>query len=78
MARAKTSYDFKEDLNIIKANEATNHPEPIYEDQFIVCNMWEVCQVIDIDDYMSKKSSDRLWNNFDRELDTFDIKDITN
>ena len=76
--KSQNFQDFKEDLNIIKANEATNNPEPIFEDQFIVCNMWQVCQVIDIDDYMSRKASDKLWYNFDNNLDTFDVKDITN
>ena len=70
--------DFKEDLNIIQANEGTDHPTPIYEDQFIVCNMWEVCQVIDTDDFMSRHASEKLWYNFDNDLDTFNIKDLTN
>lgn len=70
--------DFKEDLNIIKANEGTDHYTPIQEDQFIVCNMWQVCQEINADNYMSKKSLDKLWYNFDNDLDTFDIKDVTN
>lgn len=70
--------DFKEDLNIIEANERTNHPIEIYEDQMIVCNMWKVCQEIDTDDYMSQESMDKLWNNFDKELDTFDMKDALN
>lgn len=70
--------DFKEDLNVIKANEGTNKPTMIQEDQFIICNMWQVCQTIDSDDYMTKKSLDKLWNNFDKDLDTYTVKDIIN
>jgi len=48
----------------------------IYEDQLIVCNFWNVCQEINADDYISKKSLDKLWDNFDRDLDTFGVKDL--
>ena len=47
----------------------------IYEDQLIVCNFWNVCQEINADDYLSKKSLDKLWNNFDQDLDTFNLSD---
>jgi hypothetical protein len=70
--------DFKEDLNIIQANEATDNPTQINEDQFIICNMWKVCQEIDSDDYMDSDALKQLWYNFDNDLDTFDIKDVTN
>lgn len=47
----------------------------IYEDQFLVCNFWNDCQVINADDFMSKKSIGKLWDNFDRSLDTFNLTD---
>lgn len=59
-----------------KAIMAKTHT--IYEDQLIVCNFWNVCQEINADDYMSKKNLDKLWNNFDQELDTFNLSDAIN
>jgi hypothetical protein len=70
--------DFKEDLNIIEANEATNHPTPINQNIFIVCNMWKVCQELYTDNYMSSYIMKDLCYNFDNDLYTFSIKDITN
>jgi hypothetical protein len=50
----------------------------VYEDQFIVCNFWNNCQIINADDFMSKKSIDKLWNNFDNNLDTFNMTEAIN
>lgn len=49
----------------------------IYEDQLTVCNFEDNCQVINIDDYMTKKQATKLWNNYNQELDTFDLSDMT-
>ncbi len=46
----------------------------MYEDQFLVCNFKNICQVIDIDDYISKNASDKLWYNFNHDLDTFTFR----
>lgn len=45
-----------------------------YEDQMKICNFEHVCQIVNIDDYMTKQSSDKLQNNFNKELDTFNDK----
>ena len=47
----------------------------MYEDQIEVCNFEQVCQVVNIDDYMTKKASDKLQYNFDNDLDTYDRSD---
>jgi len=47
----------------------------VYEDQFIVCNFWNDCTVINADDYMTKKSIDKLWNHYDQQIDTFNLTD---
>jgi len=44
----------------------------MYEDQLKVCNFENVCQIVNIDDYMTRSASDKLQNNFDKDLDTFD------
>ena len=49
----------------------------IYEDQLTVCNFEDNCQVINIDDYMSKNKADKLNYNFNNNLDTFDQSDMT-
>jgi hypothetical protein len=76
--KSQNFQDLKEDLNIIQANEATSNPTMIQENKMIVCNMWKVCQEIDTDDYMDSDALKQLWYNFDNDLDTFNIKDITN
>lgn len=48
----------------------------IYEDQLIVCNFEAVCQIIDIDDYIDYYEQDKLWNNFNNDLDTFDMEEL--
>jgi hypothetical protein len=43
----------------------------MYEDQLEVCNFESVCQVVNIDDYMTKNASDKLQYNFNNDLDTY-------
>lgn len=43
----------------------------IEEDQAEICNFKNVCQIVNIDDYMTKAKSDQLWNNFNNDLDTY-------
>lgn len=50
----------------------------MYEDQVMICNFEDNCQVVSIDDYMDKEQAATLWNNFNQELDTFDLKDASN
>jgi hypothetical protein len=49
----------------------------IYEDQLEVCNFKGECTQIDIDDFMTKEKSDKLWLIFNNDIDTYDIKDMT-
>jgi hypothetical protein len=50
--------------------------ETVYEDQFILCNFVGVCTVFNADSYMSRETIDKLWKQFDKDLDTFGISDI--
>lgn len=43
----------------------------MYEDQIEVCNNHKVCQVIDIDDYMTRDKADMMQYNFKHDLDTY-------
>jgi hypothetical protein len=43
----------------------------MFEDQIKVCNFENVCQIVNIDDYMTRNASDKLQNNFNKDLDTF-------
>jgi hypothetical protein len=55
--------------------QESRQQKTVYEDQFILCNFWNICTIINADDFMSKKSIDKLWNNFDQDLDTFKLTD---
>jgi len=55
--------------------QESRQSQTVYEDQFIVCNFWNDCTVINADDYMTKKSIDKLWNHYDRQIDTFNLTD---
>ena len=43
----------------------------MYEDQIEVCNFEKVCQVVNIDDYMTRDKADKLQENFNQDLDTY-------
>jgi hypothetical protein len=47
------------------------------EDQLQVCNFKDICTIINQDDYLSKKSIDKIWNNFNNDIDTYDMSDMT-
>ncbi len=47
----------------------------IYEDQFIVCNFWNNCIIINADNFMSHKAINKIWNQYDNDLDTFNLTD---
>jgi len=44
----------------------------LMEDQLEVCNFEQVCQTINIDDYMTRAKADKIQNNFNNELNTYD------
>lgn len=46
----------------------------MYEDQMKVCNFENECQIISVDDYMTRDKADKLYNNFNEDLDTFDTE----
>jgi hypothetical protein len=58
---------------IIQAAEAKS----MYEDQLTICNFEQACQVVNADNYLTKKSLDKLWVNFNQDLDTFSVSDLT-
>lgn len=43
------------------------------EDQLMLCNFKDICQVVNIDDYMNKANSTKLWYNYNHDLDTFTL-----
>ena len=45
----------------------------IFEDQYLICDHSNVCQVINIDDYIDKDKADKLQHNFENNLDTFNL-----
>jgi len=47
------------------------------EDQLMLCNFKDICQVVNIDDYMNKANSTKLWYNFNHDLDTFSLDNLT-
>lgn len=55
--------------------EETNSIGTLEEDQLMVCNFKNVCQTVNIDDYLTKESSAKLWNNYNKNLDTFSVND---
>jgi len=61
-------------LNFLKAR--AQEQKSLYEDQFILCNFKNVCQLINIDDYINKQNSSKLWHNFNNDLDTFNLSEI--
>ena len=44
----------------------------LMEDQLEICNFEQVCQTINIDDYMTRAKADQLQNNFKNDLNTYD------
>lgn len=48
----------------------------IYEDQIIACNFDDECVTIDIDDFMDDESIEKLWMQYQYDMDTYDIEDI--
>jgi hypothetical protein len=69
--KSQNFQDFKEDLNIIQANEATDNPTLIYEDQYEICNFESVCTVVNIDDSMGDEMQKELQYRFNHDLDTY-------
>ena len=48
----------------------------VFEDQFMICNFEDVCTTIDADNFMPQKSIDKIWTQFNDEVDTFDIGEL--
>lgn len=63
-------------LAIAFLTEAYGQTAGIYEDQLFICNFELVCQLVNEDDYLSKDASATLWNNFNADLDTFNIEEL--
>ena len=47
------------------------------EDQIMLCNFKNICQVVTIDDYINKANASQLWYNYNHDLDTFSLNDMT-
>ena len=49
----------------------------VQEDQLQICNFKDICTIINADNYLSKKSIDKIWYNFNNDIDTYSLSDIT-
>lgn len=49
----------------------------IFEDQLIACNFENECVTINVDDYLDKDKADKLWSQYENDIDTFSIEDLT-
>lgn len=47
----------------------------IFEDQLLVCDHTNECQIINIDNFINKDNATKLQYNFDHDLDTFSLRD---
>ena len=58
-------------IGIVTVTAGTQNVSAMYEDQIEVCNFEKVCQIVNIDDYMSRDKADKLQSNFNNDLDTY-------
>ena len=59
-------------LNFLKVSAQKQQ----FEDQFIICNYKNVCQLINSDNYINPNNLTKLWFNFNHDLDTFNLSEI--